>query len=99
MALQMDLYDMEVEIAEPRETRGWMGLLRKVRMELDEPYQAEGSKNIPDGKFFQAVCKLRLIFICVTRTQGDTETWEYGNKALSNFPSPGISLFSFKLCS
>lgn len=75
MALQMYLYDMEVDIAEPSETRGWMGLLRKVRVELDEPHQAEDSKNIPDGKFFQAVCKLRLNFICVTRTQGDTGTW------------------------
>ena len=61
MALQMDLYGTEVEMAEPSETQGWMGHLRKVRVEVDRPHQAEGSKHAHDGDFFQAVCRLRLI--------------------------------------
>lgn len=61
MALQMDLYGMEVEMAEPSETQGWIGHLRRVRVEVDVPHQAECSKHSHDEYFFQAICRLRLI--------------------------------------
>lgn len=53
MALRMDLYGTKVEIAEPSETLGWMGHLRKVRVEMDVPHQAEGSKHTHYGDFLQ----------------------------------------------
>lgn len=47
----MDLYGTEVEMAESSETQGWMGHLRKVRVEVDVPLQAVSTLMM--GNFFR----------------------------------------------
>lgn len=68
MDLQMDLYGTEVEMAELSETQGWIGYLRKMRMQFDEPHHAEGSKHTHDEEFFSVYLQTQVDVIYVTRT-------------------------------
>lgn len=52
IAVQMDLYGTEVEMAVPSETQQWLGHLGKVRVKVDVHHQAKGSKHTHHGGLF-----------------------------------------------
>ena len=94
ISLQMDLCGTEVEMAEPSERQGWMEHFRKVRVELEVPHQAEGSKHTHGREFFSGYLQTQVVVISFVLPEHKGK-WEHDKKALGNFHNP----FGFTFCS